>query len=81
MNHKDDKVLRNHKQKLDKKLKRCPFCNGHAHLENTWTASYWVECEDCLGQVSEQGVDRNPDDTDHHKASMDAAAAAWNKRV
>ncbi|WP_273794610.1 hypothetical protein [Brucella intermedia] len=30
----------------------CPFCGGNdVDLANTWTPSFWVECEDCSAQV------------------------------
>lgn len=33
-------------------LKPCPFCGGsNVDLANTWTPSFWIECDDCSAQV------------------------------
>lgn len=81
MNNQDDKKLRSCKEKLDKKLLPCPFCGGKAELENTWTAHYWVECKGCGAQMSDMALNRNADDLADHKASMNDASHAWNKRI
>ncbi|MBC8719260.1 Lar family restriction alleviation protein [Ochrobactrum sp. Marseille-Q0166] len=43
-------------------LKPCPFCGGtNVDVSNTWTPSFWVECDDCSAQVhgeSFQGPER-----------------------
>lgn len=58
----------------------CPFCGGAGKLEHTWTASYWIECEDCEAQASGtwSGDASKPQD---HKRAVRSAIDAWNRRV
>jgi hypothetical protein len=34
-------------------LKACPFCGGMADYANTWTPSFWIECQECGAEVSD----------------------------
>lgn len=67
------------------KLLPCPFC-GSANLElgNTWTACYWIMCDDCTAEV--HGEPFGEDDGKGHyrvRAHRKAKASAiekWNTR-
>lgn len=61
-------------------LAPCPFCGGAGKLEHTWTASYWIECEDCDAQADGpwSGDASKPQD---HKRAAQSAIDAWNRRV
>lgn len=67
----------------DDELNPCPFCGStDVELTHTWTAAYWVECQDC-------GATRHgecPDHIDHYSEAdhMQCAASAvvgWNRRA
>jgi hypothetical protein len=63
---------------IDPALLPCPFCGGsEAAVENTHTASYWVECP-C-------GAERHGESFDGrsraaHRRSFLSAIRAWNER-
>lgn len=68
-------------------VRPCPFCgSGEVALRNTWTASYWVACDDCGAEVhgGDKGVRRFKDPDRNYKAHERAKAlalAAWNRRA
>lgn len=57
----------------NEKLRACPFC-GHTNVElaNTWTPSFWVECEDCCAQVHGVAMPQKDDDCCHYSADPQA---------
>lgn len=61
-------------------VEACPFCGGdNITLNNTWTASYWVECSDCGAEMHTQSSgDYN--NKGHHLREAKAALDAWNTR-
>lgn len=60
----------------------CPFCGGIAHLQHTWTASYWVECDDCGAEISDPSTNFGDDkDKRQHIYSARRAIKAWNRRA
>lgn len=61
-------------------LRACPFCGGDPKLEHTWTASYWIECEDCGAEASGKWAGDASKAKDHKKAAQ-SAIAAWNRRT
>lgn len=61
-------------------LSPCPFCGGKAKLEHTWTASYWIECDDCGGEVAGTWSGDASKPQDHKKAAR-SAIATWNRRA
>ena len=59
-------------------IKPCPFCGGCGILSHTWTAAYWMECEEC-------GARRDGDSYDTksrtgHLRSARSALRNWNQR-
>lgn len=63
------------------RLLPCPFCGGtNLELANTWTASYWIECQDCEAQIS--GVAYEPNESrEAHELSAASAIVKWNTRA
>lgn len=68
------------------RVEPCPFCGStDIELANTWTPSYWIECNGCGAEM--HPVNRKPwgrgDDTKpaKHLASARAALKAWNERA
>ena len=60
----------------------CPFCGSDdIELQNTWTAAYWLQCQECGVKMSDPGMDRDPNSLKDHQASKAGALAAWNRRV
>lgn len=68
------------------RLEPCPFCGGNSiELQNTWTPSYWLECQDCEARASSRGhwneqEDPQGTDPESHELAKAAAIAAWNRR-
>lgn len=63
----------------------CPFCGSeNVELNNSWTASYWVECLECEGRAHGKafGTDCTPKELTlrHNKLAKASALAAWNRR-
>lgn len=58
----------------------CPFCGSNPKLEHTWTASYWIECEDCGASVGDPRISGDPENRRSHMASAKRALNAWNSR-
>lgn len=63
------------------KLKPCPFCGGEdLELQNTHTASYWIECLSCGCELHGEAFSPDDDFQAHH-AAKDSAIEAWQRRV
>lgn len=58
----------------------CPFCGGRAELTHTWTAHYWIECQDCEAEVPGQFSGKEHREADHRRAA-ESAIDAWNQRA
>lgn len=62
-------------------VEKCPFCGSDDIIvQNTWTASYWVECSDCGAEMHTQSSGDH-DNKDHHLREARAALDAWNVRA
>lgn len=59
----------------------CPFCGSDdVKLVNTWTASYWMACQDC-GAEMHTGTAGDHDNRKHHLREAHRALDAWNCRA
>jgi len=68
------------------KLLPCPFCgSSDVELANTWTPSYWVECNVCEARAgcAHEKFKSNADafDKKRHRKAAKASAVAWNSRA
>jgi hypothetical protein len=68
------------------KLRPCPFCgSSDVLLQNTWTPSYWVECQDCeataRGECSSFSTNAEAFDKERHRQAAISSANAWNGRI
>ena len=71
----------NLKLKAGAPIAPCPFCRGYKiELQNTWTPSYWLECQKCEAQVGDQKNGRADNKTGHTLSALNAIEA-WNKRA
>lgn len=65
----------------DEEVFPCPFCGSeNVRLVHTWTAAYWVECENCGAQVDGDSYPHDRSEEDH-RLSAQSAIEAWNKRA
>lgn len=80
MNWKQNEILKTHVLAANKVLLPCPFCNGVAKIENTYTSFYWVQCKTCNTEMPAQREAKADDDIDFHIASIEAAMNKWNTR-
>ena len=62
----------------------CPFCGGPPELQNTHTACYWIECQNCEAQVSGEAYGTNVSSQNlslrQHQLAKNSAIKSWNKR-
>jgi predicted RNA-binding Zn-ribbon protein involved in translation (DUF1610 family) len=65
------------------KLLPCPHCGSKTYLqlEHTWTASYWIECEDCGAQMHDVGRIGDAKKSSAHLASARRVVKMWNTRA
>ncbi|GAI75176.1 unnamed protein product, partial [marine sediment metagenome] len=62
-------------------IKPCPFCgSADIAIENTHTALYWMECQNCGAQVDGKNYGDLNDDESHLEAAR-SALATWNHRA
>lgn len=64
----------------------CPFCGSRQiEIVNTWTPSYWAECQICGVEVHPRNAPSwgrsDERDPKKHLASARRALKAWNTRV
>ena len=63
-------------------LLNCPFCgSSQISIGNTWTISYWVECENCYGRAEDLEGEGRDGKLQEHKDSIARAVMAWNRRA
>lgn len=60
----------------------CPFC-GSTEIElcNTWTASYWMKCQNCGCQMDDPNESGDPSLLADHEVSKSAVIKVWNTRT
>ena len=70
------------------RVKRCPFCGGHATLfrnasSQRWSTSYYVRvrCEVCESQGKTFRCDNDPADGNWETYECYQAICAWNMRA
>ena len=60
----------------------CPFCGSDdIELQNTWTPSYWLQCQGCCAEVHDNEMWNDAESHEEHQASKARVLAEWNKRV
>ena len=80
MNHTESPTLLKLVKQTERDLLPCPFCGTpHPEIQNTHTASYWVECVGCECTLADP--QSPPSQSKYqHKQSIKRAAIAWNTR-
>jgi len=72
-------------EEIGRELRPCPFCGStELELANTWTPSYWVECNCCgatkPGQAANWKTNDQAYDRSRHVKAAISAVDAWNSR-